>query len=86
MIKRIVFTSILAAQFLTISAMRDSNSLPSQGSDTGTSLLTRADDPFPCPNCSPGSGQGPSLALMRADDPFPCPNCSPGSGQGPSRA
>ncbi len=63
-IKRILYTSILAAQFLTIGALR-------------------ADDPFPCPDCDPGSGQGPELALLRADDPFPCPDCDPGSGQGP---
>jgi len=64
MIKLALLTSILVAQFLTLST-------------------PRADDPQPCPDCDPGGGQGPELALMRTDDPQPCPDCDPGGGQGP---
>jgi hypothetical protein len=52
------------------------------------SATQRMDDPFPCPECEPNSGNGPITAAatlpdMRSDDPFPCPECEPNSGNGP---
>jgi hypothetical protein len=45
----------------------------------------RTDDPYPCPDCDPNSGNGPivRLADTRTDDPYPCPDCDPNSGNGP---
>jgi len=67
MIKRVLFTSIFAAQFLTLCAMRADDPQPCPDCDPGAGqgpelALMRADDPQPCPDCDPGAGQGPELA------------------------
>jgi hypothetical protein len=74
MIKRILFTSVLAAQFLAISAVKNINvqARPMASADM------RADDPPPCPECDASSG--PNLAELRADDPAPCPECDASAG------
>ena len=77
MIKRVLFTLVLAAQFLAISAVKNIN-LQAQP----TFAVLRADDPTPCPDCDASSG--PPLAMLRADDPTPCPDCDASSG--PPRA
>jgi len=61
MIKRVLYTSILAAQLLTISAMRTEASLRPLDCKAGSQqvALTRADDPIPCPECAAGTGNGP---------------------------
>ena len=61
MIKRLVFTSIIAAQFLIISAVKnvDTQKQPTFSADK------RADDPPPCPDCDAGSGP-PPLAVLTA--------------------
>ena len=68
MVKRVLFTSVLAAQFFAISAVKNIN-----GQDKPTVAVMRADDPTPCPGCD--GTAGPPLALSRADDPTPCPGC-----------
>ena len=65
MLKRVVFTIILAAGTFAVTAAQ------------------RADDPYPCPECGPDSGNGPIARLALADDPYPCPECGPDSGNGP---
>ena len=85
MIKRFLFSSIVAAQFIAYSAIGgvDAFRCPdlSSGSGDGLSVaMSRVDDPYPCPECDPPDS--PPLALaslsgMRADDPYPCPECDP---------
>ena len=74
MIKRVMFTTVLAAQFLAISAVKNTTVQvqPKISADM------RTDDPSPCPDCDASSG--PNLAELRADDPSPCPDCDASSG------
>ena len=55
MFKRVACTTILAAGFFVIAA--NSSNAPTDMSVTSTDM--RVDDPFPCPECSPDSGNGP---------------------------
>ena len=75
MIKRVLFTSVLAAQFLAISAVKN---IGIQVQSAATSSDKRADDPSPCPDCDASSG--PNVAELRADDPAPCPECDASAG------
>src|SRR6266853_2103899 len=86
MFKRVVFATVLAAGLFAISA--------AQRTDSGNGPIARladmrTDDPYPCPDCDPNSGNGPTdppskLTGMRTDDPYPCPDCDPNSGNGPT--
>jgi hypothetical protein len=66
MIKRVLFTSLFAAQFLAISAMTSIN-LQAEA----TSVDTNTCDPIPCPDCCK-----PPAVLAQPCDPIPCPDCS----------
>jgi hypothetical protein len=66
MIKRVLFTTVLAAQFLAISAVKNT----SVQAQPTVSADMRADDPYPCPECDANTP-----AVARADDPYPCPEC-----------
>jgi len=90
MIKRAVFTSMVAAQFLAISAVYGPASRPDGDVSRGPAKLAsltdmRTDDPVPCPDCGAESGpaQRGGLTDMRADDPVPCPDCGAESGPAP---
>ncbi len=61
MIKLALLTSILVAQFLTLSTPRADDPQPGGGQGPELALM-RTDDPQPCPDCDPGGGQGPELA------------------------
>lgn len=63
MIERIVFTAVLAAQLLTIAAVKN----VSVQAPTATSADMRADDPYPCTAPPPST-----MAELRTDDPYPC--------------
>jgi len=67
MIKRVMFTTVLAAQFLAISAVGNTVIVRS-----AVSADMRADDPSPCPECDACT---PAVAIAVADDPSPCPEC-----------
>src|SRR5580704_13023280 len=90
-LKKVLFTSILAVQFLAMQSAhgkivtRTDDPFPCGTCDQGPSLaqavMKVTDDPFPCGTCD----QGPSLAqaaMTVTDDPFPCGTCD----QGPSLA
>ena len=54
------------------------------------SAAQRMDDPYPCPDCDPSTGNGPdqltaARAALRMDDPYPCPDCDPSTGNGPDQ-
>jgi hypothetical protein len=67
MTRRILFTSILAAQFAMFCA-----------TPTPTKL---ADDPFPCGDCDASSGPAQLASVVKlSDDPFPCGDCDASSG------
>src|SRR6266699_133386 len=90
MFKRVIFTTALAAGLFAISAAQRPTDSPSALSSGRSTLADmRTDDPSPCPDCDPNSGNGPppsklsGLADMRTDDPYPCPDCDPNSGNGP---
>src|SRR3982074_13667 len=74
MVKRMLFTSILTAQFLAFPAVRNINihARPVVSADM------RTDDPTPCPECD--ASAGPLLAQLRTDDPTPCPECDASAG------
>jgi hypothetical protein len=81
MIRRLLFTSIVATQFLAFSAVvrddafRGSDLSAGNGRGSLTPVL-RAEDPVPCPECDPPDGP-PGLSVLRAEDPVPCPECDP---------
>jgi hypothetical protein len=77
MIKRVLFTMVLAAQFLAISAVKNINV---QTQPTTSVDMIATDDPAPCPGCPCGAGGPPPPQVMRADDPAPCPTCDASSG------
>jgi hypothetical protein len=90
MIKRLLFSSIVATQFIAFSATGRDDAFRAQdfgsGIASGPSVaVLRADDPLPCPECDPPDGGPPvTLAsLLRADDPLPCPECDPPDGGPP---
>jgi len=70
--RKVLFTSILAAQFLAMQSAYGK-------------IVTHTDDPFPCGNCdeSQGPAQLTSAAMKLNDDPFPCGNCD--ESQGPAQ-
>jgi len=81
MIKRLLFSSIVAAQLIAFSAIVRDDAF--RGSDlragNGTGSLTavsRAEDPVPCPECDKPDGP-PGFSVLRAEDPVPCPECDP---------
>jgi len=76
MIKRVLFTMVLAALFVGISAAKNISVLE----QPAISADMRADDPAPCPDCC--ASAGPGLAELRADDPAPCPDCCASAGPG----
>src|SRR6266567_2089288 len=84
MIRRLLFSSILATQFIAFSAIvrddafRGSDLRSGDGRGSLTAALL-ADDPVPCPDCGPPPGLV-SLSGMLADDPVPCPDCDPPPG------
>jgi hypothetical protein len=95
MFKRVLFTSILAAQFFAISAMprtavnRTDDPVPCPDCDAGagplslaSGVISRTDDPVPCPDCDAGAGPLSlvSALITRTDDPVPCPDCDAGAG------
>ena len=66
MIRRLLFSSIVAAQFFAFSAIGRDNAFRGQDLGSGNSSIAsvaplRADDPFPCPDCTP-----PGLAAADA--------------------
>ncbi len=75
MTKRLLFSSIVATQFIAFSAVGRDDAFRCQDLSSGnrsvaSAAQSRADDPVPCPDCNP-----PGLAA--ADDPVPCPDCNP---------
>jgi positive regulator of sigma E activity len=79
MTKRMLLTSILAAQFLALPAVKNikDQARPQFSADM------RADDPTPCPDCDASAGPGTgNLAVLRTDDPTPCPDCDASAGPG----
>ena len=92
MIRRLLFSSIVATQFIAFSATGRDDAFRAQdfgsGIASGPSVaVLRADDPLPCPDCDPPDGNPPlmlaSLSGLRADDPLPCPDCDPPDGNPP---
>src|SRR5260221_9323627 len=85
MIRRLLFSSILATQFIAFSAIvRDDAFRGSEfASGNGRGSLTaalQAEDPLPCPECDPPNDLSLRLAsvpALRAEDPLPCPECDP---------
>src|SRR6266513_2229251 len=82
MIKRLLFSSIVATQFFAFSAIGrvDASRCPDLSSGSPhNALVARAEDPLPCPDCDPPNGPPTpglvSLAVLRAEDPLPCPDC-----------
>ena len=81
--RRLLFSSIVVAQFIAFSAIGRDDAFRGQtfSSGNGTSVtVTRAEDPVPCPDCAPNDPGGgpPELKLvLRAEDPVPCPDCEP---------
>ena len=77
MIKRVLFTSILAAQFVAFSAVaRTDDPVPCGDCDTPFGLASAvklADDPVPCGDCDTPFGLASAVKL--ADDPVPCGDC-----------
>jgi hypothetical protein len=85
MIRRLLFSSILATQFIAFSAIVRDDAFRGSGLSfgAGRGSLTAAllaDEPVPCPECDPPNDLSltlASLAALRAEDPFPCPECDP---------
>ena len=87
MIRRLLFSSIVAAQFIAFSATGRDDAFRGQDlSSSGLSVaVLTAEDPLPCPDCAPDDPGGGdpdrlysrNLAAMRAEDPLPCPDCAP---------
>jgi hypothetical protein len=86
MIRRLLFSSIIATQFIAFSAIGRDDAFRGQdfGSGNGLSVaLLRTDEPVPCPECDPPDGPPltlVSLSVLRADEPVPCPECDPPDG------
>src|SRR5258705_211883 len=86
MIRRFLFSSIVAAQFIAFSAIGRDNAVRDRDFSSGDGLsvaVLRAEDPVPCPECDPPDGPPltlVSLSAMRAEDPVPCPECDPPDG------
>ena len=85
MIRRLLFSSILATQFIAFSAIvrddafRGSDLTSSNGRGSLTATL-QAEDPVPCPECDPPNDLSLTrspLPALRAEDPVPCPECDP---------
>jgi hypothetical protein len=79
MIKRVLFTSVLAAQFLAISAVTKVNVQAQAASvdmRADVSASAQPCDPTPCPECDAGT---PPLAEAQPCDPTPCPECDAGT-------
>jgi hypothetical protein len=92
MIRRLLFSSIVATQFIALCATARDDAFRGQEFSSGHSLsaaVLRTDDPYPCPDCDPPDGPPPvrlaSISGMRADDPYPCPDCDPPDGPPPVR-
>src|SRR6266568_1368731 len=89
MIRRLLFSSILATQFIAFSAIvrddafRGSDLRSGDGRGSLTAALL-ADDPVPCPDCDPPNGPPspvlPSPSGMLSDAPRPSPHCAPPPG------
>src|SRR4051812_47210173 len=92
MFKRLTLATLIVTGLIAISAAQrtdDPSLRPASDTKSGAFSIALTDDPFPCPECNPGDGNGPDPLRIAAspiaitDDPFPCPECNPGDGNGP---
>ncbi len=86
MMRRLLFSSIIATQFIALSALGRDDAFRGQDFRSGHSLsvaVLRTDEPVPCTECDPPDGPPLTLASlsgMRADEPVPCTECDPPDG------